>query len=120
MEHDFKATWETYVASWKVETAKEKHDLFEQCMETSFRYNDPLVNLQGWDDLIQDMLDFHQKIPSGYFVTQYFLAHSNKSIARWEMRSGDSSVLGEGISYAEYNDQGRLISATGFFDFPEA
>jgi len=119
MEHNFKEIWETYVSSWNAETAKEKQRLFEQCMDTSFRYNDPVVNIQGWGDLTQYMLDFHQQIAGGHFVTQYFLAHSNKSIARWEMRAGDNTVLGEGISYAEYNDQGRLISETGFFDTPE-
>lgn len=118
MEHDFKEIWETYASSWKAETAEEKRAIFEKCLASTNEYTDPLKNVNNWDDFIAYMLDFHQQIPGGHFVTTYFQAHNNKSIARWEMTAGDGTVMGEGISYAEYNDEGKLSSETGFFEAP--
>ncbi len=120
MSNKFKEIWEIYVESWKVETAKEKRAIFEKCLDTSNQYNDPLINTEGWDELIAYMLEFHQQVPGGHFVTTYFLSHSNKSIARWEMRNEENTVIGEGISYGEYNERGMLTSETGFFETPDA
>jgi len=111
-------TWEIYVASWKAETAIEKRDLYEKCLSPGCDYNDPLTMTKSWDELETYMLDFHQQIPGGHFITTYFLAHSNKSIARWEMCNADNQMLGDGISYGEYNSDGKLTSLTGFFEPP--
>ena len=69
-----------------------------------------------WDELINYMLDFHKQVPGGHFVTNYFLAHNDQSIAKWEMKNGEAQVIGEGISYGKYNKNGKLISMTGFFE----
>lgn len=119
MNKDFRDTWELYVSSWKAETAQEKLALFEQCLDKSNQYNDPMIKTKGWEELKEYMLNFHQQVPGGHFVTSYFLAHSNKSIARWEMLDGEGTVLGNGISYAEYNEDVKLSSETGFFEIPE-
>ena len=119
MSHNFKDTWETYVSTWNVDDAAQKRALFTQCLDPACRYNDPLINTHGWDELETYMLDFHQKIPGGHFVTTYFLAHSNKSIAKWEMRNADNIVLGDGISCGEYHKNGKLIAMTGFFETPQ-
>lgn len=118
-EHNFREIWETYASSWKAETAEEKRAIFEQCLDPTNQYNDPMMKVNNWDDFIAYMLEFHQQVPGGHFVTTYFQAHSNKSIARWEMKNGDGEVLGDGISYAEYNNEGKLTSETGFFETPE-
>ncbi len=119
MSNNLEATWETYASSWKVESAVDKRTLFEQCLDSACRYHDPLIKTKGWDELEAYMLDFHRQIPGGYFVTTYFLAHSDRSIAKWEMRNGDNMVLGDGISYGEYNEKGKLVSVTGFFELPK-
>jgi hypothetical protein len=36
------------------------------------------------------------------------------------MHSGDGAVVGDGVSFGEYDAQGRLQSMTGFFDDPGA
>jgi len=118
MEHDYKAIWEMYVDSWKVETAEEKLAIFEKCLHPENQYNDPLIKTNNWEDFVAYMLDFHTQVPGGHFVTQYFQAHSNKSIAQWKMVNGAGEVLGEGISYAEYKE-GKLLSETGFFETPD-
>jgi hypothetical protein len=116
MSHNFEQTWDTYTSSWMADSDAEKRKLFEKSLDIACQYSDPLIKANGWDELIKYMQDFHRQIPGGYFVTKYFLAHSNKSIAKWEMRNGDHVVLGDGISYGEYNDNGKLISMTGFFE----
>lgn len=120
MGHNYQKTWETYTSSWKAKTANAKRALFEKCLDPKNIYTDPLAKATTWDDLIAYMLDFHQQIPGGHFVTTYFQAHNNKSIARWEMKNGDGVIMGDGISYAEYNDEGRITSETGFFESPES
>lgn len=77
-----------------------------------------MVIIAGWHELTQYMLDFHQQIPGGHFDTQYFMAHNNQSIVRWEMKNGERKVVVEGISYGKYTKLGKLLSVTGFFDTP--
>jgi hypothetical protein len=64
------------------------------------------------------MLEFHRQVPGGHFVTQEFMAHHDRSIARWEMRDGNGTAQGNGISYGEYDDRGRLIAMNGFYQVP--
>jgi hypothetical protein len=78
-----------------------------------------LTKTLGWEDLVEYMLEFQKQIPGGHFVTKEFLAHGNKSIARWEMRNGDNIILGDGVSYGEYNNDDRLFEMTGFFHLPQ-
>jgi hypothetical protein len=118
MNDHFRNTWETYAASWKAESADEKRALFAKCLDANCEYNDPLTHTKGWDALLAYMLEFHKQIPGGHFVTRYFLAHHNQSIAKWEMQNAANAVLGEGASYGRYNDHGKLIAMTGFFDAP--
>jgi hypothetical protein len=116
MNNDFEQTWETYTSSWKAEAAENKQAIFVECLDRECTYNDPNIKTKGWDELLAYMLDFHQQIPGGHFVTNYFLAHNQQSIAKWEMINGENSIIGEGISYGKYNDNGKLISLTGFFE----
>ena len=118
MNNNHEQTWETYVDSWKTANPKEKRALFEKCLDSACEYDDPLVSTKGWDGLEAYMQDFHQQIPGSYFVTTYFLTHNNKSIARWEMKNAEGIVLGDGISYGEYNSNGHLVSIIGFFELP--
>ncbi len=115
----FQNTWEIYTSSWKANSAEEKKAIFNKCLGFDCEYNDPSVKIQGWDALIATMQAFHQVVPGGHFETTYFLAHSDKSIARWNMKSSDDQIIGEGISYGEYTNGGKLISITGFFETPQ-
>lgn len=62
------------------------------------------------------MLGFHQHVPGGSFETHYFLAHHERSIAKWNMCNGAGEIIGEGVSYGEYGRDGKLVAMTGFFD----
>lgn len=118
MNLDTKATWERYVSSWKATSLEEKTRIFQGCLSADCVYTDPLAQTEGWDALSAYMASFHEQVPGGHFVTTYFLAHHDKSIARWNMVAGDGTPIGEGISYGEYNADGKLVAMTGFFESP--
>ncbi len=118
MSNSLENVWEQYVATWKTTSAKEKASLAKQCLEDSCVYTDPLERTEGHEALIGYMMEFQKQVPGGHFVTTYFLAHHNKSIAKWNMVNGEGDVLGDGISYGEYNDDNRLVAMTGFFQAP--
>ena len=118
--NDYRSTWDTYTSSWKAATREEKTSLLGDSVRKDATYTDPLAQVSTREDLIGYMLEFHKQVPGGHFRTKSFLAHNNKSIAEWDMVAGDETVIGEGISYGEYDDQGRLTSMTGFFETPDS
>jgi hypothetical protein len=115
MNHPLNLVWETYVASWKTPSASEKQALFAQCLDPQCVYSDPQSAAQGWSELTAYMEAFHQQIPGGHFVTQSFASHHQQSLATWNMLDGRGQLIGDGTSYGKYNDQGKLVSMTGFF-----
>ncbi|MCF6288514.1 MAG: nuclear transport factor 2 family protein [Proteobacteria bacterium] len=118
MNNNHKQTWDEYTESWKADNAQDKLHALNNCLDTNCQYNDPLIITKGHKQLLEYMQDFHKQIPGGHFITNYFLAHSNKSIAQWDMCDGGNNKIGEGISYGKYNSAGKLISVTGFFKSP--
>jgi hypothetical protein len=118
MQHDKQTTWETYANAWKVASAQEKIQALKQSAALACVYLDPLTIAKGHDELVAYMLAFHQQVPGGHFVTTYFLAHHDVSIAKWNMVNGDGAVIGDGVSYGHYNEQGSLVAMTGFFETP--
>jgi len=119
MNNDIQETWERYVSSWKAASATEKRALFEDSLEPDCVYTDPITKTRDWESLLQYMKEFHEQIPGGHFVTTRFFTHDNKSVACWNMVAGDGSVVGDGLSYGEYGEGGRLTSMTGFFEPPQ-
>jgi SnoaL-like domain len=111
-------TWEKYASAWKEVSAKGKTDALRQSVDRACVYTDPATIANGYEELIAYMLAFHQQVPGGHFVTTYFLAHHNVSIAKWNMVSGDGAIIGDGVSYGQYNEQGALVAMTGFFETP--
>lgn len=118
MREDYRATWEGYVQSWKVASAQEKRSLFERCLSPNCVYTDPLARTHGWDELAAYMAEFHRQVPGGHFVTEQFITHHGKAMARWKMLNADAVAIGDGVSYAEYDEAGRLTTMTGFYETP--
>lgn len=117
---NYRTVWETYVQAWKTPSEKERKSLFIQVLAEDNTYTDPQVEVSGHDALSDYMAQFHEQFPGCYFETTYFLAHHDKSISRWNLKNDVGEVLSEGISFATYNEQGRLLSETGFYDTPES
>ena len=116
MNADLRAVWEQYVASWKTESPAEKRALFEACLAPDCVYSDPLTQAKGWQELLAYMVEFQGQVPGGHFVTDQFITHHGKSIAKWRMLNGAAAVIGEGVSYGEYDERNRLVAMTGFFE----
>jgi len=114
------ATWKRYASSWGPVSKDEREAIFRDSLEPTCVYRDPIATATGTAELAAYMEQFQSQIPGGHFVTTYFLAHSNRSIAKWEMRNGDSQVLGDGVSYGEYDSDGKLIGLAGFFEQPSS
>ena len=112
------AVWEKYASAWKAVTEKEKTDALRQSVAQACVYTGPATIAKGHDELIAYMLAFHQQVPGGHFVTTYFLAHHNVSIAKWNMVNADGVMIGDGVSYGQYNEQDELVAMTGFFETP--
>jgi len=118
MSNDLETVWESYVSAWKLTSIVEKRELFSTCLTPECVYTDPLTLARGWQELLDYMVRFHTQVPGAYFVTQRFLAHHRCSVAHWKMVNAEGLTLDEGISYAEYDDTGRLRNVTGFFTSP--
>ena len=120
MSTDLRATWDTYTLAWKEPAPQAKMQAIRASTTATCVYRDPLACTQGQDALVDYMMAFHQQMPGGYFQTSYFLAHHDRSISKWHMHNAEGVIVGEGVSYGEYDPQGRLQSMTGFFDVPQA
>ena len=116
--NDYRTTWETYVASWKAPSAEQKRALYQQALSPECVYTDSLTQATGWDELLAYMQEFHEQVPGGYFVTVEFMAHHDRSLARWELHGADGAVLGDGTRYGEYDAHGKLVAMNGFFATP--
>lgn len=113
-----KATWETYASAWKANGAAAKRAALAQSVAGAAVYRDPLTERPGHDALVEYMLEFHKQVPGGHFETTYFLAHHDRSVAKWNMLNKDGEKIGDGVSYCEYGADGKLVTMTGFFDVP--
>lgn len=116
MPDQYRKTWDTYSESWKVTAEADKRALYKDSLDPDCCYTDPTIQTNGWDELVENMLGFHAQIPGGHFETTWFMAHNARSIAKWNMRAGDGSLVGEGVSYVEYNNDGKITTMNGFFD----
>jgi hypothetical protein len=119
MGQDRRAVWERYVSAWRATTSDERQAIFANCLVPECVYTDPLVQVKGWTELASYMQDFHRQIPGGYFVTEQFIQHHQRSIAYWKMLNADAIAMSKGVSYAEYDAKGRLVAMAGFFETPE-
>ena len=112
-------TWDKYSTAWQEATLEGKVAALQQSVSPTCVYQDPLTIVKGYDELIAYMLSFHQQVQGGHFITTWFLTHHDVSIAKWNMVNADGTVIGGGVSYGQYNEQGMLVAMTGFFETPQ-
>lgn len=120
MSTEFETTWATYTAAWQAGADAERQALLARAVGPDCHYADPLVQLQGTQALSAYMQDLQRQVPGVHFATRRFMVHHGRSMAQWHMLDGRAQVVGEGISFGEYAEDGRLRRMTGFFDVPAA
>ncbi|MEM6274608.1 MAG: nuclear transport factor 2 family protein [Myxococcota bacterium] len=119
-EKQLRKTWDTYAASWGAKSAEERRALYREALSPRCIYTDPLHQARGFDELLAYMQQFHEQVPGGHFVIKEFIFHHHRSLAKWDMCGADGTVLGDGVSYGEYDDDGKLVAMTGFFSTDNA
>ncbi len=110
-----RAIRERYSEGRREPTREKKLAALRESVVPTRTYRDPSVFVEDQDALVEHMLAFHQQVPGGWFDTQSFLTHHGRSLATWNMMSAEGQVIGNGTSYAEYDDRGLLVAMTGFF-----
>ncbi len=110
-------TWKRYSEAWNASPA-ERAKIFEATLTQECVYRDPLATTTGWSALTSYMQHFQEQFPGARFAVRDFQTHNNCSIAHWDMVAPDNSVLSDGVSYGEFDEEGKLKSMTGFFDVP--
>jgi hypothetical protein len=118
MAQEKRAVWEEYVRAWREGTVEGKTRALQNSAAGNNVYRDPLATCTGHTELIGYMLQLLNSAPGCYFETTHFLEHHDASIARWNMVGADGVVMSDGMSYAQYDGQGLLVSETGFFEVP--
>jgi hypothetical protein len=111
-----RANWEKYALAWKETSRERKLAALRESVVPSCTYRDPNTVAEGHEELVAYMLGFQQQVPGAWFDTTYFLAHHDRSIAKWNMVGGTGQVIGDGVSYAEYDERGLLVTMSGFFE----
>jgi hypothetical protein len=120
MSTEFESTWATYTAAWKAGSDAERQALLGRAVQPDCHYADPLVQVEGHQALSAYMVDLQRQVPGVHFVTRRFAVHHGRSMAQWHMRDGQARTVGEGVSFGEDADDGRLRRMTGFFEVPSA
>lgn len=116
MNRNPREVWDQYTRAWQLPDRAARLALLSESLAENAIYSDPLTQTHSWDDLIGYMESLQQQVPGAHFVVTHFLAHHQKSLASWEMRTGENITVGTGTSYGEYNAQGKLTSMNGFFE----
>ncbi|MGB7818137.1 MAG: nuclear transport factor 2 family protein [Ornithinibacter sp.] len=115
---DHRSQWDAYGELWVIADVAARRDACDGVLATGCTYTDPSVHAEGIEEILAYMTQFQQNAPGGHFVTQDFLEHHDRSLARWTMVLGDGTVVGTGASFATYDADGALTSMTGFSDAP--
>jgi hypothetical protein len=113
---DHQQIWETYTSAWKAGSVDDQRALLGASLAPGCTYQDPLVAVGGCEALLAYMAQFHQQLPGAYFATRRFRFHHGQSVAQWDMLDAQGQVIGDGVSVGRYNEAGRLVTVTGFFD----
>lgn len=109
-------TWELYRSCWSDSSSANRKNRLREITSNNFEYRDPNIEIKGYQDLSDYMEQFQNEYSSATFVIMEFLAHHNRSLARWNMVDLHNEVLGNGSSYALYDEGGKLKQVTGFFN----
>jgi archaellum component FlaC len=106
--------WETYRASWSNDNSVERTEELRNILTEDFEYIDPNIELKGYEELSDYMLQFQKEFVGASFTIQDFQEHHNRSLAHWNMVNAENEVVANGTDFAIY-EYGKLKQIIGFF-----
>lgn len=65
---ELRKQWEAYAAIWKLEGPEAKRAACAAHLDPECVYTDPLTRREGFEPLIEYMVEFHQQVPGGHNV----------------------------------------------------
>ncbi|EJC74454.1 nuclear transport factor 2 family protein [Rhizobium hidalgonense] len=110
------ALWNRYAAIWSLNADAREPEL-SACLADDVTYCDPNGAIAGRAGLSAYMAGFKESVPAGRFKILSVLHHNERSLAHWELRHEDETVLQTGTSFAVMSG-GRFGAITGFFNPP--
>ncbi|TYL87509.1 nuclear transport factor 2 family protein [Bradyrhizobium rifense] len=111
-------TWNIYQSAWGPIDETERRRLLEQSVALDCVYADPVSQVHGRDALMARIAQSQLKFPGAHFKNDSYLVHHEQGLFRWTMYNGLGQVFVKGESFGRFDDDGRLVQATGFFEVP--
>lgn len=107
---------EQYVAFWNAGTADEQKRFATEAFADGVSYHVPVGVMRGADELIAFRNQFAQHQPDYSFRPRTEPeAHHNRARLQWELITG-GEVFATGTDVLETDDDGRIVSISGFVD----
>ena len=113
-----KDNWNAYATAWAEADSTKRMQILERYLAGDVTYTDSLTDLAGYAQFSECMAGFQKDMPGVRFVTTGFTHHHQRSLAQWNMVDSKGSILGQGESFVQYGQDGRLTQITGFFESP--
>lgn len=112
---DLRTSWDLLVAALNAPKREDKASLFSRFAREDVSYVDPSASLRGASAYIDYLMDVEDMNPGGGIETVSFVAHHGRSLATWNAIDSNGIRVGEGASYVEYDEVGRMVAVATFF-----
>lgn len=113
---DGATTVQNYVAAWNTQDDVVRRRMLEASWTSTGTYTDPLVQLQGWEELRRHASTFAERWPGAKIVvTSSMEPHNDMVCFGWRVIGTQGETLREGIDFGELAADGRLRRLVGFF-----
>ena len=108
--------WNTYQSAWAPIGEEERRALLAESVADDVVYIDPASKVDGVEALAARIAESQEQFPKSRFRNDSFLEHHHQGLFQWTMLNGVGEEAVKGTSFARFGQDGRLVSATGFFE----
>jgi hypothetical protein len=114
-EEKIQQLWESYQAAWADISPEQREELLHSSVIENIVFTSPNSDGQGIDLLAEHIAQFQVQYPGAYFQSNRLTNHHGQLLSEWTMFNRDGSEFLTGHSYAQFNNQGRLMHLAGFW-----
>ena len=114
-DQEYLDTWAAYLKAWSGVSPAERQELVSRCANEECVYTEPASECHGRRELIDRMARSQQQYPGAYFENEKLISHHSQGLFRWTMYHATGAVLAPGVSFARFDERGRLSQMGGFF-----